>query len=133
MEHNFCNQQCLGKYQASRPETITRLLEIRKLSGEFPNKLERYIQVQFPELTYVGDGKLWINTHDNHRKCPDFILAGTNKVVEVWGNYWHDGEVPKDEAALYAGLSYECLVIWESEIKKDWEGVSARIAAFCQK
>lgn len=131
-EQTFCNMKCLGKYLTDKPEIVAKLMEIRKKGHEFPNKLEQFIDGQFPELTYVGDGKIWITTPDNRRKNPDFIIAHTNKVLEVWGDYWHDGQVPESEVDRYAELGYDCLVVWESEIKGDWEGTSARIAAFCQ-
>lgn len=44
-------------------------------------------------LDYVGDGKLIIGD-----KCPDFIVPGTKKLIEIWAS---DAEWSKDRGASY--------------------------------
>jgi len=117
---SFCNLTCLGNYLAESPDLFQRLLEIRKAAGDAPNKLEQYISDNFPQLTYTGDGSFWIQI-GNRRKCPDFILADSNKLLEIWGNYWHDGQNPDDVIQQYREAGYECIVVWESDIRKNWQ------------
>lgn len=128
----FCNMDCLSKYRAENEEYGNRLVEARKKAGLLPNGLERMIASQFPNLEYVGDGKLWIRTRGG-RKCPDFILTGTNKLLEVWGDYWHKGEDPSEITAFYAEAGYECLVILQSEIRRDKELAMTKISSFMKK
>jgi endogenous inhibitor of DNA gyrase (YacG/DUF329 family) len=94
------------------------------------NKLEEYVGRHFPELHYVGDGKVWVTLRDGRRKCPDFKVTGKRKFVEVWGNFWHKNEDPQELIDAYAGIGFECVVVWESEIRQDWEEVSNRIYYF---
>ncbi|MEK6882205.1 MAG: NUMOD3 domain-containing DNA-binding protein, partial [Nanoarchaeota archaeon] len=54
-----------------------------------PNKTEQklidYINNLKLPYKFVGDGKIWIG-----RLNPDFIsLDGSNKIIEVFGEYWH--------------------------------------------
>ena len=69
---------------------------------------------------------------------PDHPRRGTTKVVEAFGDYWHGesrtGKAPFDHEseliAAYADIGIECLVLWESEVKRDPDGVRARLLAF---
>lgn len=86
------------KAKPNKPETS--LLDI--LNELFPN-----------EWKYVGDGQVIING-----KCPDFInVNGQKKIIELFGDYWHRGQDPKDRADIFAPFGYKTLVIWQSELK----------------
>lgn len=62
---------------------------------------------------YVGDGSFWVG-----RLNPDFKNNnGEKKVIEVFGDYWHKGEDPKDRIDAFGRLGYDCMVIWEHELK----------------
>ena len=71
---------------------------------------------QYP-LKYVGDGDLWVDGLN-----PDFVCSELNKIVEVFGDYWHGPAVrnPSGTEAvrrkLFAGKGYELLVVWEHEL-----------------
>lgn len=93
-----------------------------------PNKIETII-IQLIDkhklpLRYVGDGQVTIGG-----KCPDFIdVNGQKKVVEVFGDYWHGTrkDVPWHQTEygtrkIYAQYGFECLILWESEIKQSSE------------
>lgn len=63
---------------------------------------------------YVGNFKVWIDG-----KNPDFINNnGENKLIELFGNYWHSED---DEVSIpdhYGKYGFKTLVIWESELHK---------------
>lgn len=63
---------------------------------------------------------------------PDFIVGF--KIIEVYGDYWHNrpGQVSKDSNRLYCLNSegYEVLILWESEIRQDFESVKVKINDF---
>lgn len=75
--------------------------------GDLLNKL-------YPnEWKFVGDGQLIIGN-----KCPDFVnINGQKKIIELFGNYWHKGEDPKDRIKVFKPFGYKTLVIWESELR----------------
>ena len=83
-----------------------------------PNKAELYLQDILNSLffegqfQYVGDGKEVVG-----RKCPDFIDKTNNKIIELYGDYWHRGQDPNDRIDYFKQFGYGTLVIWESELK----------------
>ena len=98
--------------------------------GVKPNKLEtrmlNLLNDLFPnEWKYTGDFSFIING-----KCPDFTNCnGKKKLIEVFGNYWHKGENPKDRAKIFKPFGYETLVIWEKEFQ-DMKRVIKKIENF---
>jgi len=82
---------------------------------------------------YVGDGSVIF-----YGMNPDFIECnGEKKIIEVFGDYWHSERADnwKDtewgKKAVYSQLGYDCLVIWEHEIKNTAEDeIVERIKTF---
>ena len=95
----------------------------KKLRGliKRPTKPEKVLfeliqQNNFP-YKYVGDGKIIIKYFN-----PDFINCnGQKKVIEMFGDYWHNREDAKKRDKLrlkaYSDYGYETLIIWEHELK----------------
>ena len=89
-----------------------------------PNKFE----IAFAKATglaFTGDGKSVIID----RKRPDFFVA-PNKVIELFGDYWHAGDDGVARAEFFRERGYETLVVWESEFKADPEVVVERVEEF---
>jgi len=144
-------QACLLKYGVhnamKEPSVAFRALEAAGGKGK-PNLLERRFATANPNLLYTGNGSLWRWLPKlGHHKNPDFILPGpvksnpkkgVQKVVEVFGDYWHskmftgranfEHELELIEA--YADIGISCLVVWESEFNSDPTGVSLRVSDF---
>lgn len=64
-------------------------------------------------------GDFWIEKYN-----PDFVnVNGQKKILEVFGDYWHnlEGRVEKDKKKIkiYKKYGYDCLVIWEHELKNN--------------
>lgn len=119
------------------------------LSPDGPNGLERKVAAMAPVLLFTGDGAYWkwlpkLNKHKN----PDFLVPGPDpehprqditRAVEVFGDFWHSrmftGKAPFDHEQelidAYADIGITCLILWESEIKKDPEAIKARLTVFC--
>jgi hypothetical protein len=109
-----------GKKAWSDPEKAKVMVgKMRKAKQLHPNKIESIIletlNKHIPdEWNYVGDGSFVIGT-----KNPDFVRNhGHNQVIEIYGDYWHQGENPQDRIDLFDIYGYKTLVIWESEYKK---------------
>ena len=110
------------------PEHILRMKEIwqdpkfvkkqMKSRNVMPNKTEMYLQqilnsIFFEnQFLYVGDGEEIIGG-----KCPDFIDPINNKIIELYGDYWHNGQDPNDRINYFKQYGYNTLVIWEHELK----------------
>ena len=90
-----------------------------------PNKTEIYLESIISDFgfSFVGDGKLIVRN-----KCPDFWDGGT-KLIEMFGDYWHRGEDPQPRIDLFKVEGYDCLVIWEHELKNP-ENVLERVSRF---
>jgi len=82
----------------------------------FPNKAELKLQNIINTITnsflYVGDFNFFIGG-----KCPDFIDKTNNKIIELYGDYWHKGQDTNDRINYFKNYGYDTLVIWESELK----------------
>jgi len=81
-----------------------------------PNKPESLVKMitgeYFTGFKYTGDLSVIING-----KNPDFVNEETKQIIEVYGDYWHDGEDPTDRAEIFAQAGYETCVIWENELQ----------------
>lgn len=80
------------------------------------------------QYTFVGSGDLIINGF-----VPDFVNKDNNKIIELFGNYWHNlpdyKKRDKRRRIAYKKYGYNTLIIWEHELK-DLEKVEARILKF---
>lgn len=125
----FCSMKCRNYWDSEHPNYL--LLRLPK-----PNKVERrlayLLQRYFPnEWEYTGDGKVVL-----HGLIPDFTNKnGRKAVIEMFGDYWHTKKVKswKDtelgKIMAYKALGFECLIIWEKELK-DEERVISKISNF---
>lgn len=97
----------------------------------FPNKLELKVETLLSKLfgsdyKYVGDFDTFIGG-----KCPDFInVNGQKKIIEVFGDYWHDGDDPNDRISHFAKYGFKTLVLWESDIHNSPTFVKEQLMSF---
>ena len=82
-----------------------------------PNKPEKILITILPDsFTFVGNGKVMIS-----RFNPDFIDIKNKRIVELYGDYWHNlksyKERDKRRALEYKKEGYKLLIIWEHELK----------------
>lgn len=101
------------------------LYKLQKGLKAKPNKSEvaiyKIIQSISNKFEFVGDLSLWIGG-----KNPDFINKEDNKIIELFGDYWHSKEMTgmsKKDHMLerethFKKFGYNCLIVWESELKK---------------
>lgn len=97
----------------NRPETM--LLNL--LNKLYPN-----------EWIYTGDFSFIING-----KNPDFTnVNGKKKLIELFGDYWHEGENPQDRIDVFKPFGWDTLIIWECELK-DIHKVELKLNDFLNK
>lgn len=97
-----------------RDKTLYNMFKAVRLG---PNNVERQLmdilqQVCPGQFDYVGNGKTIIEG-----KNPDFIHVTKNKIIELYGDYWHRNDNPQDRIDLFSKSNYDTLIIWESELK----------------
>lgn len=120
-----------GRNNYANPEYVAKVI---KGWNRKPSGFERLFEQLKPDMfiKYVGDFKLWIALPNGKQKNPDFIIEGTNKVIELHGDYWHKGEDSSELVRLYKDVGYDCLVIWENEMS-DIKLVMKRVSDFLKK
>lgn len=100
----------------SKEEWMRRVAKSNALHPSTPEiQLKNILDICFPnEFTYTGDGKAGIVIGN---MIPDFYSDSKKKVIEVFGDYWHSGENPINRISNYKKFGFDCLVIWEHELK----------------
>jgi len=104
-------------YYDSRSRCMKAAWDVQKLSIK-PTKPEialgKLINEACPgEYNYTGDFSFLIK-----RFCPDFTnINGQKKVIEMFGNHWHLEGSDKERIEAFKSFGYDCLVIWQSELK----------------
>lgn len=92
-------------------ETIRKMLTCAK-----PNKAELrllgILRRVDPCWRYVGDGSLVIDG-----RCPDFWDGG-NRLVELYGEYWHRDDDPQERIDFFRRRGYDCVVVWDFELEE---------------
>ena len=94
-----------------------------------PNKAERFLKqvldAYYPgEWKYTGNGEVWLGIYN-----PDFLnINGRKAVIELFGDYWHSKDSAEDKVDYYNGYGFQCLIVWESELKE--KDIVQRLAKF---
>ena len=110
------------------PEFVRKFL---RGNGAAPNRLETlFNELTPPNVRYVGDGTWWRKLPNGKHKNPDFKVTGENKVIELFGDYWHRNDDPQELIKLYAGIGISCLVLWETDIKNNTIDVLKEVTNF---
>ena len=107
-------------------KTIAKALNLK------PNNLEKFFDKLTPKsIKYTGNRRFWITTKRGARN-PDFKVKGQNKIIEVFGDYWHKREDPNITIKEYAEVGWECIVFWENQIYSKTKKVLGEILKFIE-
>jgi hypothetical protein len=109
----------------ANPEVSLKMLSAIKLS---PNKIEINFYEHFKDkIKFTGDRQLWITFDVKYtsggkagkfiHKNPDFKVNGQKKVIELYGDYWHQNDDPLELMINYRNAGYKCLIFWEYDVK----------------
>ncbi len=116
------------------PAYVLKQMQARGIKPNKPEQsLETILSKHCPQFKYNGDGRLGIVLAG---LVPDFVnINGKKQVIEVFGTYWHQRNNLKwhqtelGRVMAYNSIGWNCLVIWESELK-DIELVKNKLLAF---
>jgi very-short-patch-repair endonuclease len=88
-------------------------------------KVLKLIQKLALPFRYCGDGSVIIGA-----KVPDFInYDGGKQLIEVFGDYWHRKDNPKERIEHFKKYGFETLIIWEHELENEDEVIN-RLLSF---
>jgi len=123
------------KKRMQNPQEKKRMREIRFIATKKrPTNPERIFDELTPSIIYyVGNGTWWRNLSNGTHKNPDFKIKGQNKVIEIFGDYWHRNDDPQELIDLYKQAGIDCLVIWEHEIYKQPEMILKKANNFIKE
>lgn len=116
------------KNQWQNPKFAEKMLKAFDIKPTKPEtQMNNLLQELFPrEYKYVGDGEFWIAG-----KNPDFINVNSKKkIIEVYGEYWHRNDNPKDRIDLFEPYGYQTLIIWEDDLREDIGFVRQKVKEF---
>ena len=80
-------------------------------------------QVGDDNWLYTGDGKVWIG-----RLNPDFVHKTQKRITEIFGSYYHKPEDERFKIRYYKHHGYDCIVIWDFELKEWIQGLGLSIS-----
>jgi len=124
--HNFkkmfcsgvCRNRWLNLHRVRRCPTCPTQPERRLIEMLKENKLP---------FNYVGNGSLCVDGLN-----PDFVNDEQKKIIEVFGDYWHEKSEIEPRRRRLAKAGYETLIIWEHEINKEPQEVTQKILTFME-
>ena len=98
-------------------------------------KMIKLIKDNNLHFNYVGDGNFWIRNKETSYN-PDFLHENKRKIIEVFGDYWHNKESHKkrdiERIKVYKEKGFDVLIIWENQIKKSQEEVIKQVRNFLE-
>ena len=118
---------CIVTEWWKNPNNAKKALKINS-----PNKqelrLKKILDEMYPnEWQFVGNGKVIIDG-----KCPDFInVNGQKKIIELYGERWHQNDDPQDRINVFKPYGYDTLVIWVRELQSITK-TKQMLSAFCE-
>ena len=110
------------------PEFINKMMDGWNRRPTNPEKV--FDKITSDIVRYVGNGEFWRKTKKKHARNPDFKVTGQNKVIEIYGDYWHRNHDPKDIIREYKEIGLDCLVFWEHEVYKEPERILEETSEF---
>lgn len=104
------------------PKLRKRMLSNRGNNVTPTQPEKKIIRLKIANLDFVGRYDFWLRLPNGKNKNPDFKIRNKNKLIEVFGDYWHKDDDPQELISQYAQIGYDCLVLWESEINSMSKG-----------
>lgn len=101
--------------------------KIQKALHRKPNKLEKSFDKVFPRLKYVGDLSFFVGC-----KNPDFILPDSSFAVDLFGDYWHKDDDPRQRIEYFKSHGFHLEIVWENEWWNNRKVVVDRISGIME-
>ena len=115
-EEHLAHLKKINSDPVIRERKIRKAFEAMKMKqSPLEKSLFRLLQDHFPDVwKYTGNGSILIGL-----KNPDFMSKQGNRIIELYGEYWHKGEDGQKRIAHFKKFGYDTLIIWEHELKNE--------------
>jgi len=121
----------ISQSKIGKPRPAHVIEKLLFASKQRPTQPEKVFDELTPSLVrYIGDRTWWRKLPNGQWKNPDFKVTGQNKIIEVFGDWWHKNDDPQELINLYKTANLDCLVIWEHEIYKQPDKVIEKTIDF---
>ena len=114
---------CRMKNQWQIPEYRHKVLD-RRGKSKPEERFEFICKKHALTYSFVGNGVLMVG-----RMIPDFVHESKNKIIEIWGEYFHKGQDPQKRIDRLREFGYDALVLWASELRCE-DKIVARVKEF---
>lgn len=91
-KEKFCQKDFLEKWKRS----------VYRKKNKPESLIDNILSTKFSGYVYTGDYKVWIGG-----KNPDFLNEGKKKIIEFFGDYWHDEVFTGEENQLHENKRIE--------------------------
>ena len=120
-----------AKRQWKNPDVVKKMMNGFHSKTRPEKRLDNLLQQLYPgEFVYNGKYDAGISLDG---LVPDFVnINGKKQVIDVHGDYWHEGEDVTIRASRYAKCGFSSLIIWEKELK-DTKQLVMKITEFVGK
>ena len=120
----------ISRRRKEDPEFATRLIEhwqeaVHQTPNEAEKWLSRLIEIVCPNTYTYNVGSFVLGG-----KIPDFINCKDNRVIELFGELFHEKEEEQMRKEWFRKVGYETLVIWYKELVSDQGAIMDKIRAF---
>lgn len=107
------HSKLISELRLKNPEWTRKIMIANAIK---PNKPEMMLNnildtIQPNVWSYVGDGSFLVGN-----KCPDFHSNKEDKVIELFGDYWHKKDEEDGRIKYFKDNGFDCLIIWEHEL-----------------
>jgi len=98
---------------ARKADYLRTLFKGNKEATEPELALEAFLNNKYPNRwLYNGNGNQNVTIGG---RIPDFVEANGNRVIEVFGYYWHEESEVEQRIEHYGKYGYNCFVLWDFE------------------
>lgn len=117
-KHSLMSKSIMKSKGRMRMQDPVKRKKFFETLNQWPNKTEQkmYDLLKSSNMPFVYSGK---GQYMVGLMAPDFIDIEGHRVIEVFGDYWHRGEDPKEKIAQYKKFGYACFVVWEHELNSN--------------
>lgn len=101
------------QYKENRLKGVARIL-FAYGQNKAEKKLEIFLNILLPNTyKFVGNGKIFIAG-----KVPDFIHTKKKKIIELFGEYWHEKSDVLKRKKHFRKYGFKTLIIWLKEMRR---------------
>lgn len=135
LEHLYCTGKPRPGYDDKpTPYFVHFRTPVTKTGRDYTSAYPDFILLSDENLQKVKD---WLADPSQQGTTFDRFIR-TKYVVELFGDHWHGQEITGVEReeherqvlASYKEVGIECLILWESEVKDDWETCQEKLEEF---